>query len=147
MASSKVRDILLPECSCNEVRQYLKTGRGVVWEQKQCAGASDWRTKNSQCACAISVVRWILAVDVRCGRQSDERLVLIVTARGTGRRRRINIIIREWKEEAIRLQYFRNTRHFSISKTYWIVRQEYVDVCGYVLYCRSVYNACVMLSL
>ena len=79
-----------------------KKGRGVVWEQEQCASANDWRTKNSQCACVISVVRWILAVDVRCGKQSSERVVLIVTARGTGRRRRISIIIREWKEEAIR---------------------------------------------
>ena len=81
--------------------QWSKTGL-KKWVGLSCGnGSSVWvQATRGQTAVSVcvwfSVVRWILAVEVRCGRQSGKRVVLIVIAQGTGRRR-INIINREWK--------------------------------------------------
>ena len=66
-----------------------------MWEREQCASASDWRTKTSQCACVIQcgeVDFWWLR-DVRKTKRRASSVNCNST--GDGKRRRINLIIRE----------------------------------------------------
>jgi len=85
----------LQNASAMKQDKILKSGRTVEWERKQCVSASGRRTKSSQGVCVIQWGEVDIVVEVRREGQSGERVVLIVTVRRTGRRRRINIIICE----------------------------------------------------